>query len=67
MQNTTVQSQHRFIGIKAYICYIHGYCSLIGSCSTLIGDNESYLETFMIYCKDGRLYVCFIILSSFIY
>ncbi len=32
--------------------YIHGYCSLIGSCSTLIGDNESrYLETFMIYCK----------------
>jgi len=28
--------------------------------TTIIGDNESrYLETLMIYCKNGRLCVCF--------
>jgi len=40
MQNTPLQSQHRFIGIKAKIYnitigYIHGYCSLFCSCTTL--------------------------------
>jgi len=39
------------------LCYIHGYCSLIGSCSMLIGNESRYLETFMIYCKHGRLCV----------
>jgi len=43
---------------KILLGYIHGYCSLIGSCSMLNGDNESrYLETFMIYCEHGRLSV----------
>jgi len=54
MQNTSTNKKQKYI----ILCYIHGYCSRIGSCSTLIGDNESrYLETFMIYCKHGSVSV----------
>jgi len=59
MQNTTVQSQHWSRQKYMTLCYIHGYCRLIGSCSMLIGDNESSnLETFMIYCKHDTQIVC---------
>jgi len=48
MQNTTIQSQHRFYWNYIKQKYkilgnIHGYYSQIGSCSTLIGDNKSLI------------------------